>query len=232
MPEPLTAAPDKLQVMTYRLTQTIPYFTGLPEDVVTNTFHFDFTGVGDPTALDLTALEVQIDTFYSAVYAGASVGGMGQYMRPLLATRKIFNLDDPTPRIPIRESATGLLVATATSTPLPTEVSLVTSFQGAPLSGTPQARRRGRIYLGGLGAGSTAGTGTTFPVPSAPFIAQVSAATDSLHANTLNNTEFEWVVWSPTSVASVPITNGWVDNAFDTQRRRGQQATGRTSWVG
>lgn len=39
---------------------------------------------------------------------------------------------------------------------------------------------------------------------------------------------WQWRIWSPTNNNSVLIDNGWVDNAWDTQRRRGVEATART----
>jgi len=48
----------------------------------------------------------------------------------------------------------------------------------------------------------------------------------------------KWAVYSPTTDAVDTIDNafndvldGWVDNAFDTQRRRGPAATTRITWT-
>jgi hypothetical protein len=38
-------------------------------------------------------------------------------------------------------------------------------------------------------------------------------------------------VWSPSNGDAVPVTDGWVDNAWDTQRRRGIDRTARSTWT-
>jgi hypothetical protein len=38
----------------------------------------------------------------------------------------------------------------------------------------------------------------------------------------------KWVVYSPKLDAFAEVDNLWVDNAFDTQRRRGERPTART----
>jgi hypothetical protein len=40
-----------------------------------------------------------------------------------------------------------------------------------------------------------------------------------------------WVVWSEADQDAGSVFDGWIDNAFDTQRRRGVQASSRTTWV-
>jgi hypothetical protein len=40
----------------------------------------------------------------------------------------------------------------------------------------------------------------------------------------------ELCVWSQVDQFAVEVDNGWIDNAFDTQRRRGQQVSTKTLW--
>jgi hypothetical protein len=39
-----------------------------------------------------------------------------------------------------------------------------------------------------------------------------------------------WSVWSRKNANTKLVTGGFVDNAFDTQRRRGEKASGRQTW--
>ena len=105
------------------------------------------------------------------------------------------------------------------------------SFQGDRLGGTPQARRRGRIYLGGLSSLAISdSTGSTYPMIQASIRTRIAAAATAFRddATTAN---LEWVVWSETDSVGVPVTNGWLDNAPDTQRRRSVDSTIRTLWT-
>jgi hypothetical protein len=43
-------------------------------------------------------------------------------------------------------------------------------------------------------------------------------------------TGYDWCVYSPTSNMLFPISQIWVDDAWDTQRRRGVKATTRTTY--
>lgn len=216
--------------MTHQLQVRIPYFTGLVEDVVSNVLHFDWVGVGNPTPTDYVSLEGLVQQFYAEVFTNASTAGMAPWMRPLLTTMKVYDLVDVPPRVPKHSATTPLASTLASAGSLPTEVSLVISAQADPQSGSPQARRRGRVYIGGIGTGLTAGGSSAFPVPSPTLLANAATAASNM-ANNGTVIDWIWVVWSRVDSLPYPITNGWVDNAFDTQRRRGQAATARTLWT-
>lgn len=102
---------------------------------------------------------------------------------------------------------------------------MVTSFQGARTSGSVQARRRGRIYIGPLKT-----TTSTNGRPNSTAITTLATASSALGIDLNAVADTTWCVWSPTSGTAVPITDGWVDNAFDTQRRRGWDPTSRTTY--
>jgi hypothetical protein len=95
----------------------------------------------------------------------------------------------------------------------------------------PAARRRGRIYLGPLNA-SAMGTGANGPGLTATFRDAVCAAAGALNAHVASipgATHF-WGIWSRKNTAIYPITTGWMDDAFDTQRRRGIGSTARSTF--
>jgi hypothetical protein len=219
-----------------RAQVNIPRDTALPEDVSQNVWHFRTQGdfilpaQVDPILAALT-------TFYSAV---------DDLLSPVLnnpATIKWYDLTGTTqPRVPIRQDNLTLTFGVS-ATPFPEEVALCLSFQGDPVSGQAQGRRRGRIFLGPLAGGGQVVSGGRVHVGSAQ-VAQVATAAGALLSASTASADWEWVVYSPTIVRSITIGgsytpaahdaaatnvgNGWVDNVYDTQRRRGPRATSRT----
>lgn len=209
----------------------LPYFSNLPKDVAVNTFHFDTEG---PNVLD-DAEEVaqRLEIFYNE--SGKSgVHGLYYYLSPVIkrtnnaCTIKVFNMGDPKPRQPILQETFKLEAATNTDG-LPLEVAAVLSAQGDRVSGETQRRRRGRIFLGPLNAAAvTMGTSSTMPVLASSFIDALGASGQLLA--TAGSWNVRWNVYSRVNTDLVLITNGWVDNDFDTQRSRGPRATSRNPW--
>lgn len=191
--------------------------TLLPEDRITNTWHFDDgEDVGAPEDI---ADELQI--FYNAIrpYLSSWMVQNGQ-------TTKMYRLSDPEPRAPIFER-TWNFTSAPSGNMLPPECAAVMSFQGEPVSGVPQARRRGRVYLGALSQTTLDTTGlftTTFvtAVKNAG-LTLVDASSDSL--------TWKWAVYSRVLGSGVNVANGWVDNEIDTQRRRQRRSTARQTFV-
>lgn len=219
--------------MTYVVENIIPYFTGLPSDVAVNTFHFDWINPGDPTATDFGGLCDTVSSFYETVFPSGDVFMLNGSLLPNVTIQKVYDLREAKPRSPIYQRVDNMNVATDPAYTTPLEVALCLSYQAQKVSGQPQARRRGRIYLGplgDLGGMATPGTPTTFPGPNNAWITKIKTAASALKA-VVATTHFQWVVWSPTNGISAPILNGWVDNAWDTQRRRGNPPTARQTWT-
>ena len=199
--------------------------SGFAEDRVVNTFHFSGPGAWDPG--DSAGAINAVADFYSGTATQSRA--LGEWLSPWVsrdAELRAYNLDDPKPRVPIIQPM--LLVAAGSTSGLPEEVCLVASLTGAP---PVTARRRGRLFFGPLVA--TANHEATALANSSP---QDGLVTDLAHAckrladSTL--TSLDWCVRSIHPAENfVPIVGGHVDNAFDTQRRRGPDATSRTSWV-
>lgn len=196
----------------------IPKASGLPEDAVTNTWYFD----GDPTvgSGDMEEIAAALTQFYNAI---------DTYLSPILgttATVTFYSMSDPEPRPPLYTANIALVLSTGN--PLPDEVALCLSFRGTYPAGAVRARRRGRLFIGPLG-NNTQGTTTAANRPSSTFVSALATAADTLL--TSSQTEpWDWVVYSPTSDSDTPVVAGWVDNAYDTQRRRGVAATSRTTF--
>jgi len=190
--------------------------SGVLEDRPTNVFHFVMTADGATADLVTTALS----TFYTSLGTKfpTTIASSGH-------TVKFYDLAAPTPRAPFAERSLTVGGARAT-TSLPAEVALCLSFQGTRQSGSSQARRRGRIYIGPLGQNQAAGDGR----PGSGMVADLVAAGAALLAASNAAVSWNWEIWSPTSGQMVPVANGWVDNAFDTQRRRGVSPSSRSTF--
>lgn len=199
--------------MVYQLQVLIPMTTALPADTVTNSFHIN--AVSDADLITATA---SWKTFYLGIagHFPSTVAQAGWRF-------KAFNLDDPQPRAPVYEE-TWNLAATPAGQTLPSECAMVLSFQAAPASGDPQARRRNRVYIGPL---DSALIGADGRFTGASLTTLVNAAND-LEIASAAAANWSWVVWSAIGQVPLIIDNGWVDNAVDTQRRRGVKATTRT----
>ncbi len=189
----------------------------VPANFVTNSFCFMGT---DPGA-DTTGITTAIKDFYDDITSGY----WSSVIAPSGHEVKYYDLPGTTPNYPIEED-TFALGFTPSGTPLPSEVALCLSFHGARTPGFPQARRRGRIYFGPL---SSSANSSGRPI--AALVTAMANAATTFKANIeALGTGTEWAVWSVADQAPVDITGGWVDNVFDTQRRRGLVETSRTTW--
>lgn len=215
--------------MRIRAVVTIPYTTGLPADVSTNVFHA-FTDGLDPVGDQLTLMTALrdfyiLDTGVPGTSVGVYYGNLAS--RTANACRvELFDLDDLPPRQPIDELTFTLPAAGAVGQ-TPPEVALCMSFQGAPVSGVPQARQRGRVYLGPFHGNVVATTGR----PNTTLTSQVATSGGRLIGALDNAGGPIWAVYSRVDDALVQVTDGWVDDEFDTQRRRGRERTTRNPFT-
>lgn len=200
--------------------------SNLPEDHVVNVFHFFRGGA---YADNVTSTIDAVADFYIDPYSSNTVG---QFLSPWVqrtAELRAYDLDEAPPRVPT--TIPLFLPAVESNSGLPEEVACCVSLLGAvPPAMTPH--RRGRLYIGPLC--TTAGNIANATVPARPsgtFIQTVGLAAAALV--TAN------VGWSVRTVSGggglspggfTLIANGYVDNAFDTQRRRGPRTTARTVW--
>lgn len=202
-------------MVLFRVQVDIPMDSGLTADYATNTFHFNMDD-DEPTA-ELVA--DALDDFYGELAAQLS-----SLITPATWTYKFFRLTDSPPRVPIY-FLTGRGPATTGSNSSPPEVALCLSWRTEYVSGFPNSRLRNRVYIGPLHAGAIGNDGR----PSSSTMTAMIAAGQSLF-DASGSAGWTWVVYSPTEAQSFEITQGWCDNEFDTQRRRGRQATSRSTF--
>lgn len=210
-------------------------YTLLPEDVASNTWYFSA-----PNVTGLTVGEVAERII--AMCAGVRTSGATQtattspipvfYFSP--AVLKVYDMADPIPRSPIAEFICPF-TPNSSATPLATETCLVMSFRAPYISGVPNASRRGRSYLPFTSpACVTNGTISTFPRPSAGAITAAQHCANYLATEVNSETGVRWVVYSEAHSSTYPdgaeIVTGWVNNEWDTQRRRGVVPTQRNEF--
>lgn len=192
-------------------------YTSLPEDIVTNTFHFNTAGaLTDAIGTEIVA---KLSAFYGAI---------DQHLSPVLLPNvsvKLFDLSAPAPRNPFNPGWGFPIVPGTGNTGLPEEVACVLSLHAA-LPHTP--RRRGRLFLGPMNTNAMFFGGPGNPAEwNAAFRNTLTAAAVALRdaaGNTL------WSIWSEADAVNRPVRGGWVDSAADTQRRREMSARARQLW--
>jgi hypothetical protein len=190
--------------------------SALPEDVTVNTFAFYTETAKDAVAA--ASIVGQLNTFYQAFdnFLSSLLSGVGVV--------KFYDRADVKPRVPW---FLGALSLEPGPTALPGEVALVLSFRAAAVSGSSPARRRGRVFLGPL-AINTMDAATGRPLNS--VLNEIASAASSLRAAGASDPAWTWQVWSEMDNVGREINNGYVDNAFDTQRSRGNDPTARINW--
>lgn len=209
----------------------LPYMTGLPRDLTVNTFNFVAADEGGGPEL-LADLGNLVKAFYND--APGADHSIAYYLSGVInraACKNVFynvNLASGEIGEPIAEQTFSLAGAASGATPLPLEVAVCTSYKASDGS-IPLARRRGRVYLGPLNT-TVLNISGDYPAPSSAFVNQVVWASKQL-ATASEALGAPWAVWSRAQAGAYGIDSGWVDNEFDTQRRRGVEATSRGTWT-
>jgi hypothetical protein len=228
--------------------------SGLAEDDVVNTFAFITPGGFDPVA-DIDDIALPLNSFYNGANAsGNSITSQLGPSRSRAAGGMKVDLYDIDGHLD--GSPHGSPVAT-TSFPideivdlgelaersLPEEVALAISLRangweeaaveqsdggdaGAALD-RPRQRRTGKLYIGPFIV-AVVRSGLTVARPSTELITDLLDASERLFDQASVNSCI-WSVWSRTDATLRSLTDVQVDDAFDTQRRRGVDAAARTT---
>lgn len=235
----------------YKVLIQLPFNSGLPEDVSQNTLFYGCTNVGSSHDEDADDLLPYFESMFNDVLTGAAVpldeliGD--QVTRDANGCDLVFYFDAGDPTTGLWGSPVAMrsftMGASGTGNPLPAEVSLALSFHGdltnvpetapnptpPPATIRPAARKRGRIYIGPLMAiaGTTGGPNNDL-VPTAGAKNVWSAVGTHLLDNVPSG--FVWDIISKAAEEVTVVTGGYVDDAFDTQRRRGSAPTSRLTF--
>jgi hypothetical protein len=214
--------------------------SGVPQDAVQ--FTFNWQKATDFLTADYTAVETRIKNFFTVLNAGQT-NALAYYLSPTLSrsanqvTLRHYNLDGHESGTahgsPVRTTVDAYNVAAAASVQPPSEVAVCLSYataytldpEFAP-GARPRARDRGRLFFGPVSSAALTQDGTTKRVfVSATMRTDMVAAAKVLQSAT----DPLWSVWSRRNAVLFSVTNVWVDDAFDTQRRRGEKALIKTS---
>jgi hypothetical protein len=219
-------------VVPQRAVVTIPPVSGIARDSIQIGFHFD-----NPSL----SVDSNIKAFFNTVATGGLVAVNG-YMSPTLshvtnsARIQYYDLTaalggSGTLGPPI--STTFFALGGGGGTPLPSELALALSYHAEyttiPEHGPgarPRARYRGRIYLGPLTTAAMAQDSTTHRSIVSPGASQSIVAS----AKALLLAEPSWSVWSRKDRVLRRVVGGWLDDAFDIQRRRGEDPVARVNF--
>jgi len=187
-----------------------------------NTFHF----VNNGPATDFDNVRDILVNFYT-VDNPFNTSAIKDYYSQNAVTGdyviQCYALTDPKPRAPKFYYAGNTPVPPGNC--MPTEVALVFSFQAEAESGELQRRRRNRVYLGGWNDNANLGG-----APQGELVETMLFCGRQMLLEAQASVSWDWVAYSPTDDAVHLVNNGWVDNAWDTQRRRGTIATARGIW--
>jgi hypothetical protein len=199
--------------------------TQIPEDAVVNTMHFFCDGTRTSLA-QANEIADKVVAFYNGAGGAGSVANLISTVISRVSLRHhilVYDLSDPMPRQPILDRAWTL--GAGTSGNLPSEVAVVLSLKGVTPIGSNPARHRGRLYIGPLSSFASGPllNGDIRPTSSVQTsLVNAAVAMMDQPADTV-----AWSIYSTVNNALSRVIECFVDDAFDTQRRRGAKATSR-----
>lgn len=199
----------------YKVTVELESATGLPRDAQQNTWWFD--GPDSPSVPQWEQFRSRLVSFYNSWGTSRSQLALSGAGRLLARDTEL-----PAPAEPVYESP--ITVTKQNLPPLPFDCAAVVTFAAQPVSGIRVQSLRNRIYLGGLTTGPNDPTGRI----SSSFRTTVATGYNALVSALEADGEFEHVVYSTKRDEVFTVWNAWMDNQWDTQRRRDQKATARS----
>lgn len=220
------------------ITAALQHKSGIPRDKTMNTWtFFNPGGFGADKIADANVCITKLNAFYDNI-DGVAIAQNIQTTNGL--HYQVFDvsshLDGSAAGPPILE-VDHSVSPQATNIPLPNEVAIAITFKAAygtasefgPGGTRPRARLRSRVYIGPLPTAVVAAAATiTEPIVDPATVTALRTAALTLSGDSVGG----WLlgVWSRTDQAVRDVVGGWIDNAFDTQRRRGNDATLRTTF--
>lgn len=232
---------------------TLEGTSGFTEDSAQNSFVFNDGLVGGSISLaeGLVLAQLVVD-FYNATGTGS--GNLADWMSRSLSdvagssVVKVYDITNALGGGP-HGSPIALLpfaLATTGNTSLVSEAALVLTLRAAgaaaaqvetpdgadpgTLVDRPRQRLTGRVYIGPLAASASVTDADFRPRPAANLRTRLLDSAEDLW-NAAIAAGWTWEVWSRVLAATAPIVSAEVDDAFDTQRRRGVNPTVRNARI-
>jgi hypothetical protein len=214
----------------YRFDVVLQNANGLPTDRYVNSLHIDISG-GTPATTAAAVATILGDAF-NVAHGGQPILATfigPQASRSAQASKIIwYDMAEAEPRTP--HPVTWTLGPSATApdnVPLPAEVACVLSLQATGLNGPSY---RGRVYIGPLNVGAAGATESGDSRPNTFFQYSLRNAAQYIADQSQTNGAV-WSIFSRKLGILTPTTHGYIDNAWDTQRRRGLAPSTRMGWL-
>lgn len=197
----------------YDVMVVLQHPNNLAADRYINTLHFSKSGLDDWASTADTVGDGVVDAYEQFLAGGSSPFPTALVNRDFEV--RVYNPDDPEPRQPVVRTGT---LPGGLANPMASEVACCLSFYGE----RNLPRQRGRIFIGPIDqAFNSAGRPSTVLVDAMLDLADdLSGVGDAL---------YDWQVVSRTAQTRERVQHVWVDNAWDTQRRRGLPPTSRAT---
>jgi hypothetical protein len=177
----------------------------LARDDVLMTPHFDF-------GLPIAAYQDFAEDLAMAIQAWQGASSAARKW-----TVKLYDTAGAPPHYPLGQHSTP--TGAITEATMPRELALCLSFY----SEHNRPRHRGRIYVC---PGLLFATGVGGVRPNDPTIAKIMEL--GVLLKDAGGPDVDWCVWSRRDSQARPVTDYWVDDEWDIQRRRGQKPTKRS----
>ena len=199
----------------YRVQTSLQDKSGLPRDQYVNTVGLYMSSAMDDSAI--AAIGLATSGFYSGLnaYWSQTIAQNGHHTKAYLVGAP---LDSP----PAKET-TWNMTNNPAGTPLPAEVASCLSFHADPQPGVPRQSWRGRIYLGPLGTGAMGTSSAQVGRPANAYISDVMLYA-GYYLEALNAVG-DLVIISKARSKAFRVATYSMDDAFDTQRSRGNRPT-------
>jgi hypothetical protein len=179
----------------------------LPRDRIISVLHFNAHDIDPVAGIDYNQLATDLDAIWRSNW-GRPAGTQEQQVT-------LYDLDDPKPRAPRAQVVTSK--GAAPNSNLPREVALCLSFY----SERNLPRNRGRIYL----SPAARGLSSLGARPSATNMSDALAMADAFSG--LGGVNIDWCVRSVMDNQFKKVTHAFVDDEWDTVRKRGLRKTTR-----
>jgi hypothetical protein len=211
-----------------------PHKSGLLEDQVNQTWNFI---APDDTPASLAIIQGQLNQFYFVAHSPGQQAVVRWFAnclsRTVQGTYDFYKPTGPLTGSPIASLPINLLPAPVSGAKsLPSEVAICLSFASVYGSAIefqgetrPRARHRGRVFLGPLESAAITDDSLGRAIPTTNMVADITGAAGFLSTTST----VSWSQWSRKDGIFRAVSRYWVDDAFDTQRRRGEKARSRTS---
>lgn len=204
--------------------------TAIPRDNFVNTFHFLPMELA-VTPEDITSVQAMVADFYTHVgTSGHSIGDLLGASVSRVANAcsvNVYDLGNAHPRPP-HTSQWTCPARSGSGVNLPLEVCCVLSM----FADRNIARHRGRVYIGPLQELDMTTSAQGVPLVAPSFRDTLIEHVERLIAGTaaVAGVTPQLAIYSRVDGVARVVQHGWVDDAFDTQRRRGPRATTRTTF--